>query len=69
MPVLLSNSLLHMVNEVLNNIRRHTLLHEDMKRFFEGFPSTVPVGCGKLSFRLSAAPCRSFCSFLPLRPQ
>ena len=22
-----------------NNIRRHTLLHEDMKRFFEGFPS------------------------------
>jgi citrate synthase len=22
-----------------NNIRRHTLLHEDMKRFFDGFPS------------------------------
>jgi citrate synthase len=22
-----------------NNIRRHTLLHEDMKRFFEGFPA------------------------------
>jgi citrate synthase len=22
-----------------NNVRRHTLLHEDMKRFFEGFPA------------------------------
>src|SRR3954447_868817 len=24
-----------------NNIRRHTLLHEDMKRFFEGFPANA----------------------------
>src|SRR3954449_4905715 len=27
--------------EFENNIRRHTLLHEDMKRFFEGFPANA----------------------------